>query len=439
MPRLKARLDLAGVVGFAIASAPAGDACPSTLHTLGSSGELVPVSMSEPATCDGNAEQATAMFDTKKYVLITYAAATGASVVGSTSCTLVVVRKEDGALQCASWDAKVPNRVVGNNDALFLGITGPTSPGIAKLDMSATPPALSVVYDAMSTGRIDGFDANNLDDVLVAGDFGARVLEASGGAVTINGSVTACQWYDTSTDAFYIGSGRLKTSLRPARLVIERLDASYAPVLAGEITAASNPAPGCSFALTNGAQAVGWTNNPTPSLVELASASSGLCWESMGSPVGSCTMDASCNGTCAGGGACLGGVCCVGGSHDGDACMNGDADCVGTCTKAGASHPVAGVTAITAASGHGSTVFVQGTSSGNAVLLGVTTSAFTPVTLLQAGDFTLTATSIAKNGELSWAGQRTSDGAQVVGTCSATSCIPQNAAAPAVTALQRID
>jgi hypothetical protein len=397
--------------------------------------------MTAPGTCIASStEQATAIFNTPKYVVITYGAATGAGLVGSPTCPFVVVRKSDGALQCASAGAQLPNRVVGTGDSLVLGVTGSTTAGLTRLDMSTTPPSVSVIDDASVTmDRIDAFDANNADDVLAAGNFGARVFKASGATTNVNGTVESCQWYDAGTDAFYVGTGRLKTPLRPARLVIEKLDASYAPVLAGEITSANNPPPGCKLALSSGAQAIGWTNTPTPSLVELASSSGGVCWKSTTSPSGACTEDASCNGVCVGGGPCLGGVCCSGGSHDGDACNNGDADCVGTCTKAGTEHALTGLTSITGATGHGQAVFVQGVSAGKDVLLGVPTSGFVPVTLLQAGDFTLTATSMATSGELSWAGVRTSDGAHVVGTCNATSCTPTNGAAPAITALQRID
>jgi hypothetical protein len=133
-------------------------------------------------------------------------------------------------------------------------------------------------------------------------------------------------------------------------------------------------------------------------------------------------------------------VCCSGGSHDGDDCNNnGVADCVGTCTKGGTEHALTGLTSITQATGYGQAVYVQGVSSGKDVMLGVTTSGFVQVTLLQAGDFTLTATSVATSGVLSWAGQRTSDGAHVVGTCNSLSCVPTNATAPEITALQRID
>jgi hypothetical protein len=442
--RLQPTLDLTGVVGFAIAAAPAGEACPSTLHALHAAGELVATTMTDAASCAAaGPEQATAVFNTEKYVVVTYAAATGAALVGSPTCTFVVVRKSDGALQCGSTGSENPTRVVGNGDSLYLGITGSTTAGLSRLDMSTTPPTLSLVDDAAVTmNRFDSFDANNADDVLGSGNFGARVFKASGGTTNVNGSLEACQWYDASTDAFYVGTSRLKTPLRPARLVIERLDTSYAPVLAGELTSATNTPPECKPALSNGAQAIGWTTvapGSPPALVELASAMGGVCWRSTGSPSGACTTDAGCDGTCMGGGSCLGGVCCVGGSHDGDACNGGDADCVGTCSKAGSVHTLTGLTSIVKALGHGATVFVVGTNGSNDVVLGVSTASFTQATLLQSGDYSLSATSLSTTGELSWAGQRISDAAHVVGTCNATSCVPTNASAPAITALQRID
>ena len=102
MPKLAAHLDLSDVVGFAIADAAAGDACPSTLHALRAAGELVPAPVTDPASCVAAApEQATAVFNTKKYVVIAYAASTDSKLVGTPTCPLVVVRKSDGALQYA--------------------------------------------------------------------------------------------------------------------------------------------------------------------------------------------------------------------------------------------------------------------------------------------------------------------------------------------------
>jgi hypothetical protein len=102
-------------------------------------------------------------------------------------------------------------------------------------------------------------------------------------------------------------------------------------------------------------------------------------------------------------------------------------------------HTLTGLTSIVKALGHGATVFVVGTNGSNDVVLGVSTASFTQATLLQSGDYSLSATSLSTTGELSWAGQRISDAAHVVGTCNATSCVPTNASAPAITALQRID
>ena len=52
---------------------------------------------------------------------------------------------------------------------------------------------------------------------------------------------------------------------------------------------------------------------------------------------------------------------------------------------------------------------------------------------------TITATSLSKNGELTFAGLRNSDGARVVGNCVNGTCSVLNATAPMVTTLQRIN
>jgi hypothetical protein len=63
----------------------------------------------------------------------------------------------------------------------------------------------------------------------------------------------------------------------------------------------------------------------------------------------------------------------------------------------------------------------------------------TPTTLLAAGDYTITAISLSKTGELTFAGLCNSDGAKVVGDCVGGTCSVLNATAPSVTSLQRIN
>jgi hypothetical protein len=60
-------------------------------------------------------------------------------------------------------------------------------------------------------------------------------------------------------------------------------------------------------------------------------------------------------------------------------------------------------------------------------------------TLLPAGAYTVTAISVSRSGELTFAGLRNSDGATVVGTCPGGVCGVLNTTAPAVSALQRIN
>lgn len=111
-------------------------------------------------------------------------------------------------------------------------------------------------------------------------------------------------------------------------------------------------------------------------------------------------------------------------------------------TMLGTTHPVSAFNAIVDARGAGSSIFVQGTdTAGNGGVVRVDVPSFTQTTIVPPGDFTLTAISLSKTGELTFAGLRNSDGKHVVGSVAAgaSTFTILSATAPVVTTLTRIN
>jgi hypothetical protein len=259
----------------------------------------------------------------------------------------------------------------------------------------------------------------------------------------ISGSPEKCQWYDAGHDKFYYGIASLKTAKQPARTTLYTLDSTYASTVAGELLSTSTTSPDCKLALASAtaAQAFGWTNTPSPSIVEmLANGATGQCWHPSAAASGTCSSDTDCNGTCiVNGGGCVGTFCCEGGSHNGESCSGSDTDCVGTCSLSGTQHAITGITSMERAIGSGDKIYVLALDpTGNGSLILFTTGSFGQLTLVPTNTYTFSAFSVAKNGDLTFAGLRQSDSAHVIGTCNST-CTVLSAAAPVVTALQRID
>ncbi|HEY1586645.1 MAG TPA: hypothetical protein VGH63_13215, partial [Polyangia bacterium] len=108
----------------------------------------------------------------------------------------------------------------------------------------------------------------------------------------------------------------------------------------------------------------------------------------------------------------------------------------------GTTHPVAGITNVSDAVASSSAIFVEGTDSvGNGSIVRVDMPSMAATTILPAGAFSVTAISVSKTGELSFAGLRNADGARIIGNVPAGSDTYTivSAAAPMVTALQRIN
>lgn len=92
--------------------------------------------------------------------------------------------------------------------------------------------------------------------------------------------------------------------------------------------------------------------------------------------------------------------------------------------------------------GAANTLFVQGTDAvGNGGITRLDIPAFTATQILPPGDFSLTAISPSKTGELWFAGLRNSDGKRVIGTVPAGSITYTitSETAPNITYLQRIN
>lgn len=92
--------------------------------------------------------------------------------------------------------------------------------------------------------------------------------------------------------------------------------------------------------------------------------------------------------------------------------------------------------------GGGTSIYARGTdTAGNGGIVRVDVPAYTQTTLVPAGAFTLSAMSVSRTGELTFAGLRNSDGAHVAGTAApgATTYTISSATAPPVTSLTRIN
>ncbi|HTL33779.1 MAG TPA: hypothetical protein VL326_11675, partial [Kofleriaceae bacterium] len=196
-------------------------------------------------------------------------------------------------------------------------------------------------------------------------------------------------------------------------------------------------------------------------IVEMLPSAAGRVCTAMGSTSGTvtaCTGDADCTGVCSSSTSR-----CVGGVYDGMMCGSGTTiDCTSTCQLGGATHLLNGVYSITKSAGAGTTLFLVGNDmSGNSFVDAVDTtqigeaacaatpsssldggcesSPITPTVLLAPGDYSLGPTTLSSSGELTFIGVRFSDGASVVGNCTATACTVLSATAPAVSTLVRIN
>jgi hypothetical protein len=497
---LKGNLDLSGVIGLAIAKqtshrdvkplAVDADACVnSNLYTVDATGAMTtttvtytPMMGDSPASCNTSmsTENATAIYDTKKYDIITYtpslAVSCGLRPDGGTcelECNYVVLRKSDGALFCGPMTS-IGSLLKGDADVLYTG--GGMGGGLVRIDMS-TPAPQATDLNPMSTGQmIDDFNGNNANDVLTSGTSAImtsttflRVYKYSGGILNI-GNFSAstgelgAQWYNAATDTFYYAtSGDGVTPQAIGQTIYQLASGTYAPSLTSHYSI-SGLSDGGAVVLTTATQSYQVTSDIAGhyELTEMfPSAAGGVC---QGLRVGlkTCSSDADCAGTCTNNR-------CVGGAYAGQNCGGTFPGCTGAvCQVGGAEHELTGVYSIQRALGSGITIFLIGADqAGNNLIDGVDvsqigetgcstttpcgttfgsgsgpgccSSPIAPTELLAPGDYSLGTTALSSDGELTFTGVRFSDGASVVGNCTATGCTVLNATAPQVTTLVRIN
>ncbi|MGZ3405238.1 MAG: hypothetical protein ACXVAN_02260 [Polyangia bacterium] len=392
-------LDLAHVVGFAISGGgPAAsrawanvDGGPgpttSTLYAVDDHGNLVVTSVVTDTVGDGGTSSTstsvkpTGIFDTARYVYFTFE---NLQVATGGSCQ-VILRKSDGALFCLPLPDNGTRVQSDGADRLFVdphsSASGGSLGGLVRVDMSgATPQAVSI-NDSFTSD----FTVNSDADAMVSlGDNTTRtvrVLKLNGGLQNLLADGSLLEWLGPNGHDFnFVSYGT--TPGFDVHQSIRQADGSFVDSTVGHLSTSFNYVWQLSLVTTS--VAYGWSKQPTGSsgIVELS-------------------------------GAALGTV-----------------------------HPVTGLTSIVDTRGAGNSIFVQGTdAAGNGGIVRLDVPAFTQTAILPPGDFSLTAISLSKSGELTFAGLRNSDGTHVVGSVAAgagTYTI-SDAAAPIVTTLQRIN
>lgn len=482
---LKPSLDLSGVIGFAIVggtsmrttgaapvSAPDAGLCtPSTLYALQADGSMQVTTVTETQSGDAGTqcntsmqtETASALFDTPKYELIAYSPSLQLSCDMTPTggmcpmCPFVVLRKSDGALFCGGTMSAGSQlkRVEGEGDVLYI-----QDSSFERLDMAANPPTETSV-DSMDF--IQTFDVDAANNALTAGNFGERIFKANGGLQNISTQTSKFQWYGPDGDFYYFFMSQPGPPDYGTYQLVQLASGTYAPTTLS-FFGNFGLGPDSKYGGSTATQAYTWaTANGTTALVEIRpTAAGGVCNGTQTSaPPVPCTSSTQCSGTCIPNGG--GGNSCSGGTRMGMVCTT-DQDCADYCTNGGVAHGLNGIPHVLGMETAGSTIFVVGTdNAGNGLVSTVDAGAITeptccstanccpfvpgmccsspltPTTLLAPGDYSVSAFSLSRAGELTFAGLRNSDGAHVVGNCVTGACSVLNASAPVVTALQRIN
>jgi hypothetical protein len=402
-------VDLAHVIGFAIADTPsprlapaaedAGTCNPSTLYAVEDSGALVVTTVTETVTDDDAGttqcntsmmtERATKVIDTPKYVVIDYFPfQVGGGDAGMTTCGGVILRKSDGALFCLTDSALDVKADSTDNNLLVAGAISETAGMLlTRLNMALMPPTATPVIDATLNVHFPHFDANSDGDALVPFSMvgppnALRVYKVAGGLQNILAQGEECQWAHDH-DFFYAYHDM--TLSNPPLDVYQLARQGDGSFMASKVGSMTN-LPFCQVALVTPTQTYAFN------------------WGSGGAP------------------------------------QNEIVELIGS--SAGTAHLVPGMNKIVDAIGVDNAIFVQGTdNAGNGIIVREDVPAFTATTLLPAGDFSLTAISVSKTGELTFAGLRNSDAARVVGNVAAgaSTYTILSATAPMVSDLQRIN
>jgi hypothetical protein len=489
---LKGNLDLTGVIGLAIAKQPAhrerapladdaGGCVNSNLYTVDANGAMTTTTVTYepsmgsdmPGSCNTSmtVENATGIYDTKKYDIITYTPALMVSCgtlsdggACSLECNYVVLRKSDGALFCGPMGGAIGSELKGDGDVLYTG--GGMGGGLVRIDMSTMTPQ-TVDLNPMTTGQmIDDFDANSTNDVLTSGTSSMmtsstflRVYKYTGGILNVGNfsAVTGglqAQWYNAANDTFYYATSPTNgTPPAIGETVYQLAAGTYTPSLVSHYYV-SGASSGGAVVLTTATQSyqAASDNAGHSGLTEMFPSAAGNVCQGLGVNLTTCTSDADCKGTCMPG---VPNNTCVGGAYNGQNCgPTFPTDCAApVCQVGGAEHELTGVYSIQRAFGSGidgvdvtqigeaacSTTTPCSGFAGGGGGPGCCSSPITPNVLLAPGDYTIATTSLSSDGELTFSGLRFSDGASVVGNCTASTCRVLNATAPQVTTMVRIN
>lgn len=352
------------------------------LLALDDHGNLLPASV----LTSGDAVP-TEIADTPQAVYFTFRNLSVAAAVdgGQTLCN-VLLRKSDGALFCLdalallglAW-TPLPVEHDANGDNLFVG----NSSILTRIDVTGPAPQSTVIFEASGTmPGIDAYTVNDAGDAMLRDGSGARVVAMNGGSQTLSASANQCQWH-AGNDFYYVKlSGtqlqRMQVLVRQAR----QADGSY--VASDLATAGASSTSACNVVLGSPTYAWGWGTSyasvPTTGLVDMF---------------------------------------------------------------VRAVHPVPGIATISSIAAAGpSAIYVQGTdAAGKWTIARVEIPSLAATSIVPAGEITLTAMSVSRGGDLSFAGLRNADGAHVIGNVPAggNTYSIVSATAPTVTTLQRIN
>jgi hypothetical protein len=403
-------IDLAKVAGLVLTSgettsafhtegygADAGSAV-SQLYALNADGSLTVVTVTEEP--DGGTSSSSssvmplAVFDTKTYVIVAY----NGVVHGQDDCYFVAARKADGALYC------VP---VANN--------GFSSYGQGQQNTSAGVPLQSdaagnLVWINQANGvtLLDLTDPANLTESTLVG----QNVQGGGGTGPLTGPFSLA--VNAAGDALlanFINTGPYTRVFFPSGGFFDASGTAAYCVVSG---ASSNP--GDFYYTTDG----------PPTLVKLAATGSTFTKTSLSSPdFISCSV----------GTATVGAHVFLSGGGQPDEIVDLAADVPATLT-------VSALATITQIAGCDASLFVLGadaSGAGGIVRYDLAGSAFT--TLVAPGDYALTTMAVSPGCDVTFYGQRASDGAYILGTIQAgTGAVQVDATGfPAVSQIQRIN
>jgi hypothetical protein len=415
-------LDLTHIVGFAIAGgslspsrrhpalldAGAGSTA-STLYAIDDQGNFIATTVVDTfentggdggmivdagSTTTSSSTMPTAVFDTPKYELFAFGALqitlNGDGGFVDITCSGVIMRKSDGALFCysgaagASVAALAQARVLSDGgDQIFLGDFS-----LVRIDMSGGAPAATSVLDG-GLDNFRGYVVNQDADALVSlndsmGNKALRVVKKNGGLQNLLADEAQLEWVAPSGHDFYYLQLTTTPGVEQVQLATRQADGSFVVTAQGTVPQVNPPASLALVTADNAYALSGPSTSPGPQnvITELVGATQGT------------------------------------------------------------THAVPGLMTLVDARGAGTSIFVQGTDAmGNGGIVRMDVPGFAATTILAPGDFSLSAISLSKTGDLTFAGLRNSDGKHVVGNVAAGSSTYTilSATAPPVSVLQRID